>query len=60
MARVIKYKTTCYYCKRICDPEEEKKNLKDGKIKHLPFLHRKDGKWWAHCNDCYESKKEKK
>jgi hypothetical protein len=58
MARVLKYPTICYYCKKTCDPTEEKKLKKEGKLKHLSFLHRTHGKWFAHCSDCYESKKE--
>ena len=57
MARVLKYKSTCAYCGKICDPVIEKELLKQGKIKHLSFLHRYKGKWYGHCGDCYENKK---
>ena len=60
MARVIKYKANCYKCGKLCNPEDEKKLLKEGKIKHLSFLTRVNGQWKAHCNDCYELKKELK
>lgn len=58
MARVLKYQATCFYCKKLCDPAEEKKLLKEGKIKHLSFLHRLNGKWFGHCGECYEKKKQ--
>lgn len=57
MALVLKYKSNCFYCKKVCDPGIEKKLHKEGKIKHLSFLHRKNGKWYGHCGDCYELKK---
>lgn len=57
MARIIKYKTNCFYCKKTCDPQEEKKLLKQGKIKHLSFLQRSNGRWFAQCGDCYEKRK---
>lgn len=58
MARVLKYPTICYYCRKDCIPAEEKKLKKEGKLKHLSFLHLIHGKWYGHCSDCYESKKE--
>lgn len=58
MARVLKYPTTCFYCKKYLDPAQEKILLKEGKIKHLSFLHRAKGKWHGHCGECYEKKKE--
>jgi hypothetical protein len=60
MARIIKYPANCFYCKKYCDPVEEKKLLKEGKIKHIAFLHRVNGKWFCHCGECYENKKELK
>ena len=56
MARVIKFPSRCFYCQKLCDPAEEKKLLKEGKIKHLSFLHRQNGKWHGHCGECYEKK----
>lgn len=57
MSKVIKYKTTCYKCGKVLCPEIEKRKLKDGLIKTLPFLTRHNGKWKGHCNECYENKK---
>jgi hypothetical protein len=57
MARVLRYKSKCFYCEKICDPEKEKEMLKNKEIKHLSFLHRKNEKWFGHCGDCYEKKK---
>ncbi len=57
MARVLKYPSVCFYCKSKLDPTKERELLKEGKIKHLSFLHRANGKWHGHCGDCYEKKK---
>lgn len=58
MARVLKYPSICFYCRSKLDPTKERALLKEGKIKHLSFLHRVNGKWYGHCGACYEKKKE--
>ena len=54
MARSLKYPSHCLYCGKFCDPEKEKKETQT----RLSFLHRVKGKWYAHCRDCYEKKKQ--
>jgi hypothetical protein len=44
MARMIKFKATCYKCKITVEKGEG-------------FLTRINGKWWAHCKACYALKK---
>jgi len=44
MAKTIKFKAIFIYCKKITE-------------KGKGYLHRKDGKWHAHCFECYNQKK---
>lgn len=55
MALVLKYKANCYKCGKLCDPVEERAEMKKNPSFKLSFLHRdyKDRKWKAHCYDCY-------
>ena len=46
MAKTIKYKAQCFYCK---------KWFEKGKA----FLQRKNGKWMCNCFDCYKDRKNK-
>lgn len=45
MSLMIKYDAVCFYCKN---------KIKKGH----GFLHRANGKWFAHCNDCFKKNKE--
>jgi hypothetical protein len=56
MALVLKYPANCYKCGKRCDPQEERKKMREDKNFKLSFLHRdyKDRKWKAHCYPCYE------
>lgn len=45
MAKRIKYATTCFYCRKM---------VERGK----GFLQRAKGRWYAHCDDCYNLKQE--
>jgi hypothetical protein len=43
MGLTIKYPTICFYCKKLCE-------------KGKGFLHRSNGKWFAHCFECNNKK----
>jgi hypothetical protein len=46
MARVIKYKTTCYYCKK-------EKNKGEAYLQRINF------KWVCQCYECYKKRNNK-
>lgn len=44
MARRIKFRAQCFYCKQWFEPGQA-------------FLQLVDGKWFCHCDACYKEKK---
>ena len=47
MARRIKFRAQCHYCKEWFE-------------KGMAYLHRIAGRWECHCDKCYEINKKKK